>query len=174
MRLSILLSIFLLLSISCSSINKSRKRFASTSLAINGGVSETGDWSDKLTFKRYSWRKETSLTYDILMAKLNSDSPFVEWMGNDRYKMKGCSSFYVGLFYAKPLAAYSANGLQSMFESQGYEALIIPEFKDNLDAHPNSIDWKINSHELVGLCRTDNSTGSIKIKVPGYKKYKLK
>lgn len=172
MRLSILLT--LTFAVSCAAINKSRQDFSVSKLGLRGGVSTEKEWRDELTFKRYTWYKEAVISYDILLSDIDSKSPFIDWMENDRSKMDGCSKFYIGLFYSKDLAAYSTKNLISMVEEQGFEAFIIPRFKDNFDAHPNSMDWEIIGHKMVGLCRTDSSSSSIKIKIPGFKTHKLK
>ena len=172
MRIGILL--LLLMGVSCSTINNSRKDFTKSELSLRGGVSASREWSDDLTFKRYSWYKETVLNYDILLAEINKDSPFIDWMESDLPKMEGCHKFYIGLFYTRALATYSSVNLISKIEAQGYEDFILPDFRDNFQAHPNAMDWEIVNHKLVGLCQKNSSTGSIKIKIPGFKMHKLK
>lgn len=171
MKLSLLL-VFLLF-VSCSTINKSRIDFSKSSLSLIGGTSQDLDWSDRLTFKRFSWIGETVLNYDILFAELDNISPFSGWMEGDRSKIKTCSKFMIGLFYSKPTATYSTTELIAMVKDQGYEAFIIKDFKDNFDAHPNAIDWRLLGHKMVGLCKVDETQNSIRIKIPGFKNHKL-
>lgn len=160
--------------VGCASVTQSRKDFTKSSLVIKGGTSDTKEWSENLKFERYSWYRETVLNYDILLAELNADSNFSEWLGVDLPKIDKCEKFYVGLFYSKFQADVTAAGLVSQIDLQGYETSLLPDLSDNLKAHPNTGDWQLTNHRVVGICQKDSLQSAIKIKVPGFQTHKLK
>lgn len=164
----------LIFTISCSSVNRSRKDVATYTLALNGGVFHKKEWNDKLIFKRYSWYAETILQYDILLAKLDADSNFAMWMEAGKYKMENCQEFYIGLFYAKTGAAFSTSYLLGQIEQQQTKANILPDFSKHLEAHPNLRDWRLDGHKVLGLCRNDINKKPYVIEIPGFETFKLK
>ena len=171
MRFTCLLLIFVF--IGCAGVNRTRKNLVRSKVNIKGGVFRDIEWKEKLTFERYSWSEELVMNYDVLLAKLSPNSPFIHWMENDKEKMNGCDDFYIGLFYAK-FRSEGVSYLTSQFEKSGLKVNIIPSFRANLRAHYNMTDLKLLQHKMFGVCRPSGSTKTVLMYIPGYKTYKLK
>ena len=166
-----IVSILLFTLISCS-VYKTRRTFSDNEISIRGGVHGDKDWDSSLTFKRYSWYKDATLSNDLLIAKLDSNSDFAHWMDSDRLHLSQCDRFYIGLLYSGVNAEQGVPFMETQIESSGAELKIILAFTKELKAHQNLRDWHLSRHKVYGIC-TSKSSESLSISLSGFKTKKI-
>lgn len=153
--------------LSCAS--SSRKITSESEVVIKGGVFNDLQWNDELRFKRYSWYNDASMEYDILITKLDTSSKFYNWIGNDKNLLKDCAEFYVALLYADIHAQSGVSFLRQQFEAKNFKALTLIAFRENLEAHHNFQDWRLQSYKIMGFCSSTKKGRKIEIHVPGHR-----
>ncbi len=166
--------ILLILLLSSCASNKSRRPILQTTLSLSGGKYQDQAWNDNLTLYRTSWFKDATLTQDILIADLKTQSPFANWMGKDKLLLQKCQQFFVTLIYSDISAKQKLGYLRTQLESNGLKEYSILDFSFEIMAHQQIIDWNLQQHKVIGWCSEDTNTNkSIDITLPGYMKKNL-
>ena len=171
--MKLILLITVLIVSSCSTF-QSRRVVDISEIGIKNGVYNNQEWSSKLKFKRYSWYKDSTMTNEILLAELDRDSDFSNWLGKDKYYFSKCSKFYIGLFYSDSMAKQKNSFFLSQLNEKGYSEKTIVSFEEQLKAHQNFKDWRLFEHKVLGLCQLDKTAQKMEITVPGFKSQVLK
>lgn len=165
-----LMILTLFISAGCSSLN-SLNQVPSASLILKGGKSKSLEWSESLTFKRRSWFNGATLKYDILVAKLDRQSPFYNWLGqSERSQFNSCPNYYITLVFASnAINAVRASKVEFMsnFDLVGLKRISIPIFESNLRNHAFNQNRNLMKHTLYGMCKTNNLT-DVEVNVPNY------
>lgn len=159
---------------SCSSLSN-LNQVSESLLTLKGGQSDHQKWEEKLSFKRYSWYKGATLKYDLLVAKLDQDSKFYNWLGrSEKSQLSKCDSFYVVLTYAASLrsAKTSSSQLTQNFDVVGLKKITLPIFSSSLRNHYFTLQWNLKKHNIRGVCKTNNLS-DIEVHVPNYETIKV-
>lgn len=161
-----LLALIFILS-SCTTLNKNMIKEGTYD--IKGGVYKNMRWDDSLTFRRVSWFKELTLTFDTFSAPVSRDSPFYAWFSDDEKKLvEGCLESRVILTYAYDPMQISREGFFEQAEGLGYERLAIPHFHSNVKMHPNFARINVYLYKTHLLCRKKLGNESLAVTFPGF------
>lgn len=169
-RLIALLSLSLFIG-SCATSSPVNK-ISKSEIVFNGGVYKNLEWDDKLVFKRTSWHYEAKLNYDLLITKLDFNSPFANWLEGGKESLKErCKELYIGIVYASYSASSTAAALKNEVAENGFSRVSLAPFKIQIAAHHVFKGWNLYSHKVIGFCRETESMNSSKIMVtmPGFK-----
>lgn len=157
----------LLLASSCSTLNKNMVKEGTYD--IKGGVYKNMKWDDSLTFKRISWFKELTLTFDIFMTQVKKEAPFYQWFSDDEKKLvESCLDSKVVLTYAWDPMQISREGFFAEAEKLGFERLSIPNFHSNVKMHPNFARINVYLYKTSLLCRKRIGGEALAITFPGF------
>lgn len=136
--------------------------------SLRGGKSEETTWSESLLFNRTSWYSELTMSLDLLLAKIDAQSPFWKWLDSNEQKLVvDCSAFYVVMAYTLDSKVISHPEIKSQFEKSGFNEVLIPQFAKNLKAHPEFIPMGYQQHKIYGVCQK-GPVKSIEFSLPGY------
>lgn len=153
--------------ISCTTLNKNLIKEGSYD--ISGGVFENMKWDDTLTFKRISWFKELTLTFDVFMTSIAKESPFYAWFSEDEKKlMDKCVDHQIVLTYAWDPMQISREGFFERTEKLGYERLSVPNFHSHVKMHPNFARINVYLYKTSLLCRKNLGDKKLVISFPGF------
>lgn len=156
-----------LLAFSCSTLNKNLVKEGTYD--IKGGVYKNMKWDESLTFKRVSWFKELTLTFDIFMTQIKKESPFYVWFSEDEKKLvESCLDSRIVLTYAWDPMQISREGFFAEAEKMGYERLSVPNFHSNVKMHPNFARINVYLYKTSLLCRKRLGSESLAITFPGF------
>jgi hypothetical protein len=163
---TLLISLILFLG-SCTTLNKNLVKEGSYD--ISGGVYKNMKWDDSLTFKRVSWFKELTLTFDVFYTPVPKESPFYSWFSEDEKKlMSKCVDSLVALTYAWDPMQISRNDFYTRAEELGYERLSIPHFHSQVKMHPNFARINVYLYKTSLLCRKNLGAEKLVISFPGF------
>lgn len=170
-----LLIILLLTSIVSCASNQSRRPVFRSEVVLKGGDYQDKNWKEKIVFKRISWFQDATLMQEILVADLKKGSPFEAWLGGQKLEYDRCNQFFVSLLYADINASPKENHLSAELKGNKLSEQAILDFSRQLKAHPAFVDYKLQSHKIVGWCHQGTSNlGELMVTLPGYKTQKLK
>lgn len=165
----LLISIFLVSLISCSSLSKNA--VVEGHFVLKGGVFGDQEWEDELVFKRTSWFKELTLYFDFIAAKVDQNSPFYQWFSEmEKAAINECVDYFVAVTYAFKPRDISVTMFKEEMKKYGYMAQAVPRFEQNLNMHPDFSRFNINLYNTYLYCRTAPSKGLPIIQFPGFKK----
>ncbi len=121
-------------------------------------------------FQRYSWYKEMSLAYDMMLTKIDSGSKLYGWLSESSKKdVQQCSEFYVGLLYSLENKYISHRNVTKQMDTQGGEEQVIPDFYQNFKNHPDYEAKSLQLYRVRGFCFKNPITKDIVLKLPGYR-----
>ncbi len=164
-----------LLLASCSGLN--RNQVATGRLDFSGGLYRSQEWSEALAFKRYSWFEDLTLAYGLLLAPIDSQSPFQNWFSPaEKEALENCQKSIIVLNYARrPI--YQGLFLQQM-ERWGYTKANLTHFSRHLKAHPSYTYSGLQLYRAYALCfKADgrpHEEGEPTIHFPGFRSIKIK
>lgn len=162
-----LISGLLILIASCTTLNKNMIKEGSYD--ISGGVHQNMKWDDTLTFKRVSWFKELTLTFDIFMATIGKESPFYVWFSEEeKAMMNKCVDSQIVLTYAWDPMQISREDFFDRAQKLGYERLSVPTFHSNVKMHPNFARINVYLYKTSLLCRKNLGDSKMVISFPGF------
>lgn len=144
-----------------------------SNVAIKGGVFQDDSWTDALVFKRYSWNHDLTLYYDAYLSLINPKSPFMAWFssGNQTLIQKNCPSFIVALLYNFDDRKISHHHLEKEMDKQGFEQVVIDQFKYYLSSHPDFEVLNLANYKITGFCsKRDSSNLKVFIDFPSFKR----
>lgn len=144
---------------SCGSMSKNIVKRGEVS--FQGGVYKESRWDDSLDFERYSWFQELSLLFDLLVAKVPSESPFRQWFSSSEQTIiNGCKDFRVVMTYFLDSSRISETMLWSQAAQAGYERVSLGHFGPYLKLHPQYNRQSFHLYHVEGLCLPKNSEQS--------------
>ena len=162
------LSLCLIFVFSCSNLEKNMVK--NGDLIIKGGVFQSQEWNDNLKFTRYSWYKELTLVFDLLLTKLDHKTPFYAWLSNsEKEALAQCRESMVVVTYVWDPDKINRGMFFEQTERLGYERLSLPNFKRHLKMHPNYEALSLQLYNIEALCKKQSSTEQFAIRFPGYK-----
>lgn len=139
-----------------------------------GGVYQDKTWSETLVFKRTQFFIGATLYYDILAAKLDERSPFMNWLGETKSDALQCESFYVFMFYRNPRRAVPQRSILDQLERQGGDIVSVMDFRRNLREHYVSDEMHFLGHKARGVCfKSPRMAEKLEISLPGFNKTNL-
>lgn len=162
--MKIILIIILVIIASCSSY-RGVNRVGESSLAVHGGIKADKEWTDSLHFERRSFYIEATLMHDVLIAKLESSSPFYDWFSS---LPSGCTPAYVLLTYNKQGTILSPSVITNQIEQSGYNIIVVPTFANHITSNSSFRKRNLNFYNVRALCPTENKK-DIVLNLPGFK-----
>ena len=166
-------ALFILLLAACAT-NSSRRPVYKTQVKLIGGTFQDKQWQDELIFSRTSWFKDATMSHEVLLSKIDMNSPFKSWFGSEQNYLKKSSIFYIALVYSDINAKHNNAFVINQLESNGLGAVSILDFSHQIKAHQNTQDWNLSKHKVIGLCHKNVVESTIKVDIPGFKSQVLK
>ena len=115
----------------CSNLSKNFSKKGEFNL--RGGKFQNSEWKEILSFKRYSWYHEVTMLYDMMLSRLDSKSPFYDWLSNGEKKtINSCDDFYVMLDYSLDSKRVSKKMVENDVKRVGYEKIVLKGFESYL------------------------------------------
>ena len=165
---------FIIILAACAS--NTTNRVSKTNVSMSGGEYEQKSWDETLEFKRTSWYIGASLAYDIMIARLDKQSPFRYWLENNQEKLiTECKDLYVALIYTNSMSnllkLQSPAYIRKQITDIGFEEVTMASFQANMSAHNIFGQWHLRNHKFSGFCYKKMSSipEQISISLPGFK-----
>mgnify|MGYP007063429834 CR=1 FL=1 len=165
---SVALIFFLMTSlVSCSQLGTNVTK--NGALVVNGGIHQGLSWKDKLVFKRTTWFSDLSMLYDVLIADLELNSPFLKWFYySEREEIRKCEKFVVlGLFSSSDRKT-SENEIVQQVVSREAKIVNINGFYKNLSYHPIFSKNSLNLYRFEGVCFPQAFPRDKLVHIPGF------
>lgn len=166
MKIFLLLISFTLLT-SCSNLSKN---FVKTGeFELRSGKANDKEWDDDLLFKRFSWYKELTLVFDLLIVKVDENSPYYNWFSEGEKKaMKKCKQSYVAVSYFQDGRRISVKDMYNQFEALSHSRFAMPGFRANLKMHPDYEILRLQLYKVDGFCQESFQDNPLKLAFPGF------
>jgi len=160
-------SIFTLILI-CACSTQSNNQVTKDDIYFQEGIYKEKKWSDTLHFRRASWFQELFLIYDLMFAKLDKNSPFMNWFSASELEMiNSCGTAILGLKYSYSSNKISHVQFNRVMETQGFREFLVPDFLYNLRVHPDMEKFNLQKHKVAIFCHP-KEIQSIMVSFPGY------
>ena len=167
------LIILSILFLSCTSNNLSKNHVRRAEVNFYGGVAGKDQWGEPLEFRRAGFYKELLLMYDVLITKVDKNSPFMKWFSpGEAQLVDGCPSFFIVLDYSYqtpivPILIRRTEFKNQMID-QGFEDMIVYQFSQNIKLHPDFTRLNFHQYYVTGYCHQDPAVKKIDINLPGF------
>lgn len=175
-RFLVILNLLVLSACATNQANKVRQ----SELDMSGGSYETKTWKDTLEFKRTSWFLGANLGYDVLIAKLDKNSPFAFWLGNNQEQYAtNCRELYIALIYTNSMSMLytfeTPAAIRTQITQLGFEEVSISHFHANIRAHQIFGQWHLRNHKAAGFCykKMSSRPQEIPLTLPGFETQNL-
>lgn len=162
---------FSLLFIACA--NLSKNSIKEGDFSIKRGVYKNQSWDESLNFDRVSWYHELSLNFDLLITKVDSTSPFLNWLSpSEKALFNECKDHFLALTYHLDSDRISKRMFYSQMNEQGYKDYLIPNFARALKLHPDFEFLSLQLYQVSLLCNKDKA-GELEVTFPSFRTVKL-
>ena len=159
----------------CSSFQNFNET-VSGNVSFKGGRFEEFSWEDEMNFHRTSFYKGATMAYDVLLHRLDRNSPFAKWFdSSEKEYLKKCHKLLIGIFYAESMQPTSVAYLSKEIEKQNFKEIIVPGFNQHIKNHPSYQQYFLFSHKVIAFCGEDiiGREKPITMALPGFNKLKV-
>jgi hypothetical protein len=156
---------------SCAS-TRSNNKVTHTDVTFTDGVYKDKEWDEDLDFYRTSWYKGATLTYDLLLAKVDKNSAYANWLESSKESYgKKCKEFYIAMLYSGDQEPTSIAKIKSGITNSGFKEVSVAQFKAHISSSYVFEQWHLQRHKLVGYCYEGIGSPEdfINITLPGFK-----
>lgn len=169
----IFISFYFLFIVSCSHI--SNNFISKDEIHLKGGTSHDRQWNDHLIFQRTSWFKEITLLFDTLIAPIDLNSPFSNWLSNEnKQHLSECSKGYYALIYSLNHDFVSEVEFLNQIRGKNLKILYFPRFKRILQLHADFTKNSLDLYRFYIFCSKKNGAShDLQISIPGYPASKI-
>jgi len=167
----IVLVLSLMIFSACSSYS-TKKNITKSVISFNGGSFDDFEWDSSLDFNRTSWFNGITMSYDILIAKIEKKSKFSKWFdGSEKEYLDQCKSIYITAAYNKLGETSNSAYIKNEIESSGLKHISVSGFARHLKSHPNFQAWHLSFHKISAYCfdKMGNGPKVIKVVIPSFK-----
>lgn len=155
MAKSALLVLVFLIS-SCA--NLSKNLILKEDFSIRGGKFANQTWDETLKFDRTSWYAELTLIYDLLLTRIDEQSPFWRWLSvAEKQSLGACRKQYIAMAYAQDSKKVSHTMFKNFAKEAGYSSIALPQFSNYMILHPDFNQNSFHLYRVFGLCLDDPS-----------------
>ena len=161
--------------ISCAAI-QTENRVGHSTNSFSGGTFGDQSWSERLNFKRTAFYRGTSLSFDVYFSHFEPSSKFSAWLSIPEKNMVAeCGTFLLSLDYNNWNSLIHHSDLRAEMEKNGYKEVKLPHFEKQLRAHPNFLDWNLQSYRVQGYCKKTIGTNEpVELSFAGFPLVKIK
>lgn len=158
----------LLALVSCSS-NLSNNKVSQGIVDFPGGRNGIVSWEDTLTFKRFSWYRGVTLSYDLLAYKVLPTSKFVNWFSKDEKNLlKTCKDLVITINYSARHALIKHSDFNILMKDTGFETVSVRRFAHSIKAHPAFEAWNLQQYKINGFCHKTQTTSNLVVNFPSF------
>lgn len=166
MRFFLILLLFIL--INCSS-NLSHNKVAVGYADLPGGRSGDLSWEDTLTFKRFSWYRGVTLSYDALIYRVETNSKFINWFSKDeRDLLNKCKDLIITIKYSAFHSSIKHSDFNIHMLKKGFQRVTITRFANSVRAHPAFETWNLQQYKVRGYCNKTQKLSYFVIDFPSF------
>lgn len=163
-----LLFLTLLIFANCSS-NLSHNKVAVSYADFPGGRNGSMSWEDNLQFKRFSWYRGVTLSYDALMYRVQPESKFVNWFSKDEKELlKRCKDLIITIKYSARHSNIKHSDFNVHMLEKGFERVSINRFVSSIKAHPAFETWNLQQYKVRGYCNKTQQLSNFIINFPSF------
>lgn len=174
MKYSILTMLFILNS--CASSYKSLNETIQGEVDFKTGTYQDTTWSDSMIFQRTSWYRGLSMGYDLLLHRLDRQSPFAKWLEeSEKEYLNNCHPLVIGIMYSSRNSPTTIAKLKKEITDQNYEEINLINFKEYIKNHPTYQLYNLWTHQISAFCGKHIIDGKneIYVSIPNFKKIKV-
>tara|TARA_Y100001970_G_C14210947_1_gene846875 strand:+ start:1600 stop:2055 length:456 start_codon:yes stop_codon:yes gene_type:complete len=132
-------------------------------------------WQDKIIFKRYSWYKDLSLNFEILLGEIKRDSNFYSWvLPETKEIIKKCNKLFVSLFYYPSKHKKFYKLMNKKLDKKGLKKVRLKRVEENLKMHPDLDQFFYHNYTNQFFCSESKKNKTIIVQFPGFKIVKIK
>ena len=170
LALTMLASAFL----GCAGSYRGHNRIQESNINIRGGVFKDMEWEDELRLKRTSFFQGANIHYDVLIGELSKDSPFGNWLGNDKNLLNSCDQFFVIMVYRNQRNSIGHTTVVEQLRSLNRDVVEIPSFRTNFNQHYLSKEMNFKPYLVKALCvKSPEKLGELNLFIPGFKQQNI-
>lgn len=160
--------LLLLLLSSCASIDTNLVK--RSTLTVKGGQTANISWGESLQIRRISWLHKANLLYEINIADIPLNSPFMEWFDKGELSsVKNCKQLLWVVDYAYDTRRVQLNYVKNLLSESGYVDLAAPHFHKNFLNHPDTGSISNQNYKMKLFCHESKKFSGIEATIPGFK-----
>ena len=132
-------------------------------------------WQDEILFKRYSWYKDLSLNFEILLGEIKRDSNFYSWISPETKEIiKKCNKLFVSLFYYPSKHKELYKLMSKKLDKKGLKRVSLKRLEENLKMHPDLDQFFFHNYINQSFCSESKKNKTIIVQFPGFEIVKIK
>lgn len=136
---------------------------------IKGGQSKSTLWKNNLIVKRTSWYYKASLLYEINIAEIPIDSPFINWFDSgEQSSIKPCKQLLWVVDYTYNSKRVQQNYVKDLLSQSGYVDISAPHFQKNFLNHPDTASLSNANYNMKLFCNQSKRFAGIAATLPGF------
>lgn len=136
---------------------------------IKGGQSKSTQWKDTLTVKRTSWYYKASLLYEINIAEIPLESPFLNWFDTgETTSIKQCKQLIWVVDYTYNSKRVQQNYVKDLLSESGFIDISVPHFQKNFLNHPDTAALSNANYNMKLFCHQSKRYSGIAATLPGF------
>ncbi len=149
--------------------------FKEGNFSLKGGRFLEKKWQNKIIFKRYSWYKDLSLSFEILLGEIKKDSNFYSWISpENKEEIKKCEKLFISLIYYPDKHKKLYKLISQKLDKKGLKRVNLKRMEENLKMHPDLDQFFYHDYKNQFFCSKVKEHLKINIQLPGFKIAKLK
>ena len=149
--------------------------FKEGAFQLKGGQFIARKTEEKIFFKRYSWYKELSLSFDLLIGEVEKESSFYSWISEDmKDELKKCKKLLVSFIYYPDKYKNLFELVSSNLDRKGLNKISLIKLEENLKMHPDLDQFFSHNYIYQSFCSKEKQYKSLMIQLPGFERVKLK
>lgn len=168
--------LFLVLLQGCSSTYNTLNEITQGKVDFKTGTYKDYSWDDSMIFTRTSWYRGATMSYDIMLHRLDRKSPFAKWLGeSEKEYLKNCNPLVIGLFYAGNDSPSTIAKIKKEITDQNYTEINLLNFKEYIQNHPTHQLYNMWSHKMTAFCGKHimESDQKLYVSIPNFKKIRV-
>jgi hypothetical protein len=168
MRWVIFNTVLIIFLSSCATIDSNQVKRSTQ--VIKGGQSFDKSWKEALNIRRTSWFYKADLLYEINIADIPLDSPFLAWFDKSEISsVKNCKQILWVVDYAYDTRRIQQNYVKNLLSESGYVDIAVPHFSKNFLNHPDTSSLSNRNYKMSLFCHESKRYSGIAATIPGYK-----
>lgn len=142
-------------------------------MVFDGGVYKNEKWNDPLVFKKITWVREFTTTYELAYAEITKKSKYFKWFSlGEKAELRAHKKCYVTLAYQEDSDKISHNLMIDEFNRQKFTKIQLLNFKRYIRTHSKAGEYSLHKYNVLGFC-TNEDVGEVEISFPNFNTQKL-
>ena len=149
--------------------------FKEGNFSLKGGRFLEKKWQNKIIFKRYSWYKDLSLSFEILLGEIKKDSNFYSWISpENKEEIKKCEKLFISLIYYPDKHKKLYKLISQKLDKKGLKRVNLKRMEENLKMHPDLDQFFYHNYINQIFCSKVKKSIEVEAQLPGFEDVKIK